>query len=235
MISDLKDFTYSFPELDINVALVEEAMGYGKGQSPEPFPEMITLAIEKSADLCNIKGSLLISDDFCFDHSETITIEGIPFLVGKKIAKQLKNAEGGALYICTAGAGIGEKSKELLATGDLIEGYILDVIGSLTVEAATDKIQENFENHLASYGRINTSRYSPGSCGWPLKDQKPFFGLFPYNHCGIVLSDSCLMDPIKSVSGIIGFGTNIKKTAYECQICELDTCIYRSIRLARRK
>ena len=105
MISALKDFTYSFNELDINVALVEEAMGYGKGQSPEPFPEMIALAIEQSADLCNIKGSLLISDSFSLDHSETITIEGIPFLVGKKIAKQLKNAEGGALYICTAGAG----------------------------------------------------------------------------------------------------------------------------------
>ena len=231
----LKDFTYSFNELEISVALVEEAMGYGKGQSPEPFPEMIASAIEQSADLCNIKGSLLISDRFSLDHSETITIEGIPFLVGKKIVRQLKNAEGGALYICTAGAGLGERSKELLAVGDLVEGYILDVIGSLTVEAATDKIQESFEYELTNYGKKNTNRYSPGSCGWALKDQKPFFGLFPYNHCGILLSDSCLMDPIKSVSGIIGFGTNIRKTAYECHLCELDTCIYRAIRLARGK
>jgi len=59
--------------------------------------------------------------------------------------------------------------------------------------------------------------------------------LFPENHCGIKLSDSCLMDPIKSVSGVIGFGRNVKKTAYECQMCELETCIYRKIRLAKAK
>ena len=79
------------------------------------------------------------------------------------------------------------------------------------------------------------NRYSPGYCGWALSEQKRFFALFPENHCGIKLSDSCLMDPIKSVSGVIGFGRNVKKTAYECQMCELTTCIYRKIRLARAK
>ncbi|NEW83689.1 MAG: hypothetical protein GZ094_15170 [Mariniphaga sp.] len=235
MQQELKNFAFSFSELDIKAEHVEEAMGYGRGQSPDPFPDMIAYAIAQCDQLCDIHGSLLVPDNFSLDKAGSFVIEGVTFNVGKKIARQLRNATGGALFICTAGAGIGEKSKALMAAGDLIEGYILDVIGSVTVEAAIDKIQDSFENELVNLGFKMANRYSPGYCGWALSEQKQFFALFPENHCGIKLSDSCLMDPIKSVSGVIGFGINVKKTAYECQMCELETCIYRKIRLAKAR
>lgn len=235
MQTELKNFAYSFNELDITIGLVEEAMGYYSGQSPEPFPDMIAFALEQCDKLCSIQGSLLVSDNFLIDKTGSFHFEGVTFNVGKKIARQLRNADGGALFICTAGAGIGERSKELMSAGDLIEGYILDVIGSVTVEAAIDRFQDSFEYELVNKGYKMANRYSPGYCGWALSEQKQFFALFPENHCGIKLSDSCLMNPIKSVSGVIGFGTNVKKTAYECQMCELETCIYRKIRLAKSK
>ena len=234
MQPELRNFAYSFNELGITVGLVEEAMGYDRGGSPEPFPDMIAFALDQCDELCNIQGALLISDNFSIDTAGSIYVKGVIFNVGKKIARQLRNAEGGALFICTAGAGIGEKSRELMANGNLVEGYILDVIGSVTVEAAIDRIQDNFEFDLVSNGFKMANRYSPGYCGWALREQKQFFELFPYNQCGIKLSDSCLMDPIKSVSGIIAYGRNVRKTAYECQMCELETCVYRKIRLAKR-
>jgi hypothetical protein len=235
MPPNLKDFAYSFNELDIKLEHVEEAMGYAIGQTPDPFPAMISEALEQGSELCNIKGSLLVSHNFTLDKQGIMEVNGVTFLIGKKIAQQLKNADGAALFICTAGVGISEKSKELMAAGNFIEGYIFDVIGSVTVEAAIDKIQENFENDLNILGKKMANRYSPGYCGWALNEQKSFFALFPKGHCGIRLSDSCLMDPIKSVSGVMGFGTNVKKTANECLMCELKTCVYRAIRLAREK
>ena len=235
MQSELKNFAFVFSELKIKVDQIEEAMGYAGGQSPEPFPEMISTALSQCEVLCNIRGSLMVSENFSIDKEGNLLIAGVFFQVGSKIARQLRNAEGGALFICTAGAGIGEKSRELMANGDLFEGYILDVIGSVTVEAAIEKIQDNFELELSAAGMKMANRYSPGYCGWALSEQKQFFTLFPENHCGIKLSDSCLMDPIKSVSGVIGFGANMRKTAYECQMCELETCIYRKIRLAKGK
>jgi len=235
MQQELKNFAFSFKELEIKIVHIEEAMGYVRGQSPEPFPDMIAIALDQCHHLCDIQGSLMVSENFSVDKAGSLIAGGITFNVGKKIARQLRNADGGALFICTAGAGIGERSKELMAAGDLLEGYILDVIGSVTVEAAIDKIQERFESELEARGYKMANRYSPGYCGWALSEQQRFFALFPVNHCGIKLSDSCLMDPIKSVSGIIGFGTNVKKTAYECQMCELTTCIYRKIRLAKAK
>jgi len=231
----LKNYAYLFNELDITIGLIEEAMGYERGQSPEPFPEMIDFALNQCDDLCNIKGSLLVSENFSTDKIGVIIFEGVTFNVGKKIARQLRNAEGGALFIGTAGAGIGERSKVLMSSGDMIEGYILDVIGSVTVEAAIDKMQDSFGCELTNSGMKITNRYSPGYCGWALSEQERFFTLFPHNYCSIQLSESCLMSPVKSVSGVIGFGTNVKKTVYECQMCELETCIYRKIRLAKGK
>jgi len=235
MQPELKNFAFSFNELDITIGLIEEVMGYQIGQSPEPFPDMIAFALDQCEDLCDIKGSLLVSTDFVTDKTGIVVVGGVTLNTGKKIVRQLRNAEGGALFICTAGAGIGEKSKELMAAGDLLEGYILDVIGSVTVEAAIDHIQDAFENEMTSNGLKITNRYSPGYCGWALSEQKLFFAFFPHNHCGIKLSDSCLMDPIKSVSGVIAFGADVKKGVYECQMCELKTCLYRQIRLAKHK
>jgi len=233
MEPEIRNFSFSFDELDLSVELVEEAMGYEKGLSPEPFPDMISLALSQSVDLTDIKGSLRISDHILLNRSGYVEIELVTFGIGRKIARQLRNAEGGALFICTAGAGIGEKSKELMTAGDFMEGYILDIIGSLTVESAVEKIQKSFENELLKVGKKIANRYSPGYCGWALTEQKLFFDLFPDNYCGITLTESCLMEPFKSVSGIIGFGENVRKTAYECDLCELKTCMYRKIRLAR--
>ena len=235
MLTELKNYRYSFNELNIKVAMIEEGMGYSDSHSPEPFPEMIAMALEQCEVLCNIKGSLLVSSDFSCDKKGYFTLEGITFNTGTKIIKQLEKAGGAVLFICTAGSGIGEKSKELMANGDFMEGYILDVIGSVTVEAAIDKIQDSLENDLIGKGMNLTNRYSPGYCGWSLIEQEQLFDLFPNNFCGIQLSDSFLMDPVKSVSGIMGFGVNVKNGIYECQLCELTTCFYRKIRIDKYK
>ena len=144
MQKELKDFAFSFTDLDISVAIVEGAMGYGIGEIPDPFPEMIATALEQSVLLCDIKGSLLIFDRVTVDKSGSFIVHGVTFQTGKKIASQLREAEGCALFMCTAGPGIGKRSSELMATHDFIEGYIYDVIGSVTVEAAIDRIQDGF-------------------------------------------------------------------------------------------
>jgi hypothetical protein len=235
MLTELKNFHYSLNELNINVGMVEEAMGYFDSSSPEPFPEMIAFALEQSEALCDIKGSLLVTSDFSCDKKGYFTFEGIPFNAGTKIVKQLEAACGAVLFICTAGAGIGERSRELMANGDFMEGYILDVIGSVAVEVSIDKIQDSLGNEMVSKGFYLTNRYSPGYCGWLLKEQEQLFSLFPNNYCGIQLSDSFLMNPVKSVSGIMGFGQNVKDGIYECQLCELVTCFYRKIRIEKYK
>ena len=40
--------------------------------------------------------------------------------------------------------------------------------------------------------------------------------------CDIHLTDSCLMIPIKSISGVIGIGHNVRRRDYTCNLCGLN-------------
>jgi cobalamin-dependent methionine synthase I len=79
-------------------------------------------------------------------------------------------------------------------------------------------------------GFRHTSRYSPGYCGWHLSEQRKLFRLLGDSPCGIELSDVCLMKPIKSISGIIGVGRNVKEKQYGCRYCEMETCYRKRIK-----
>ena len=66
--------------------------------------------------------------------------------------------------------------------------------------------------------------YSPGYCGWHVTQQQLLFSCLPEFPCGVRLSDSSLMSPIKSVSGIIAYGPCIVKRKYGCELCGKADC-----------
>ncbi len=158
-----------------------------------------------------------------------LTVENIEFNLGKQVCGYIKEATQVAFFICTAGEDFTRMTNQLNEHGDIMEAYILDAIGSLTVEKAMDKIQENLKLESMKNGFKISNRYSPGYCNWPLSDQQPLFKLIGENPTCIELSDSCLMTPRKSVSGIIGIGQHLKHHEYGCKICNNSTCIYRKI------
>ena len=112
----------------------------------------------------------------------------------------------------------------------MLRGYIYDIVGSEIVEGATDLMQAELEKDVKASGSKITNRYSPGYCGWDVAEQHKLFQLVPDNYCGIKLTESALMNPVKSVSGIIGIGTRVKFNPYTCQMCDQKDCIYRKIK-----
>ncbi|UCE26659.1 MAG: hypothetical protein JSW52_09965, partial [Candidatus Coatesbacteria bacterium] len=63
---------------------------------------------------------------------------------------------------------------------------------------------------LAKNGKLSPEsgvlRYSPGYCGWDISGQKKLFEYLKPNDVGITLRESYLMEPLKSVSGVIVAG-----------------------------
>ncbi|NDV79721.1 vitamin B12 dependent-methionine synthase activation domain-containing protein [Dysgonomonas sp. 511] len=149
--------------------------------------------------------------------------------IGAQIASYVREASHIALFLCTAGDVFTSLSKYYNDKGDYLEAFTADAIGSLTVENAMDKVQEQLSSSLLNSGLSISNRYSPGYCNWILAGQQSLFNLIGENPTGITLSDSSLMNPIKSVSGIIGIGKEMKKRDYGCKICNNHTCIYRKI------
>ena len=86
-------------------------------------------------------------------------------------------------------------------------------------------MEEALQAFIDKTGWKHTNRFSPGYCGWHVSEQQRLFSLFPTaNPCGIRLTDSSLMIPIKSVSGIIGIGKNVRHLDYSCGLCNYSKC-----------
>ncbi|MDX9883420.1 MAG: vitamin B12 dependent-methionine synthase activation domain-containing protein [Prolixibacteraceae bacterium] len=230
------NYQFNFQELDISRNEISELLGFKGEDMPEPFGSYLDEACRDAALLCDIRGAVYISENIEFvDNNSAFTIEGQFFDAGKLISRQLKKASSLALFICTAGEGISRKSQGLLHGDDPAKGYVYDVLGSITVETAMDKIQQQLRLKFAGSGEKITNRYSPGYCDWSVKDQHKLFSFFPENHCGILVNSSALMHPIKSVSGVIGIGREVKFNKYHCEMCTSGNCIYRNLRSRTEK
>jgi cobalamin-dependent methionine synthase I len=136
------------------------------------------------------------------------------------ISAQMQAATSVAVFVCTLGKAISDWSQDLHTKGDSIKGYLVDVLASVTIEKAVDSIHDQLEKKMADRKLGVTNRYSPGYCDWPVSDQHDLFSLLPEDFCGIRLTESAMMVPVKSVSGIIGIGPGVERVDYQCKNCQ---------------
>ena len=227
----IHEISYTTGELSLDIEYLSAMLGFPEGDLPEPFGEYVAHAIQESESLCNIRGAYSFSSSSKFStNEEYLLVEGLEFGIGKTVAKELRDSTSVAFFICTAGERISLRSQELLAGENPVLGYVFDLLGSMIVESATDKLQTEIKRIAHTEGSLITNRYSPGYCNWSVADQHKLFSLFPPNCCGIRLTDSALMHPVKSVSGIVGIGKDVKFRDYTCDLCSLVECFHRSHR-----
>jgi hypothetical protein len=231
----IKEFQYSFEDLGLVNGDIEELLGFEDGIIPEPFPELIEFALNHSKTICKIRGGYKIFNaGEIYVDKKNIRIGKQVFNPSKVVTTQFKNATSFAIFICTAGAEISKHSREVSANGDPLLSFVFDVIGSVTVEKVTDKIQESLETEMQTMGLNISDRFSPGYCEWSVAEQQNLFALMPVNFCGVSLSESSLMSPIKSVSGIIAIGAVMEQKGYQCHWCTEKNCMYGKIKRQKK-
>jgi len=221
-------FQFDFKDLKINSSRIETVLGYKEGEDRELVSGLIEEILTESKEISNIKAQYAIFHGVLFDNdTKSVEINNSSFHIKKIVFGQIKKSDSVAIFLCTAGEEIGIRSRKAMQERDLLKGYIYDVTGSEIVEAAADLMQAELEKSMLGSGKKITNRYSPGYCGWDVAEQHKLFQLIPDNFCRIRLTESALMDPVKSVSGIIGIGKDVKSNPYTCRICDLKDCIYR--------
>ena len=234
-MSDFKKYNLSLAELTIDLHHTAPLLGYDDAL-PDDILAIVQEVMNETAGCFDICGGYQIFDQITFDkdgyHISITDITRHPssvteFTPHKIVYHQLKHSERMAVFVCTAGDGISQWSKQMMAN-DPLKGYMADILGSVVVEAAIEQIQKNLSIEMAQAGLKITNRYSPGYCGWPTSEQHKLFGLLPKENCGVGLTESALMLPIKSVSGFIGIGTHVNFHPYTCQLCDAAFCVYRN-------
>ena len=226
-----KTYRLDFGEIDLDPAIVEDYIGFIPGSSPDPFPEIIAEIIATAGKIVSPMGGFAVFENITVDSANNkIAVQDIVFATEDIVTNHMDRAESLAINACTAGAEITRLAAEYNRNGKPVHAYIADSLGSIIVERAMDIIQGHLKSIMAERGLQITNRYSPGYCGWETREQRLLFSLLPDNFCGITLTDSLLMKPIKSVSGIIGIGKNVTYDHYTCNYCKDINCPYRGKR-----
>lgn len=221
------NLNFTFRDLLPTEQQIELAMGYMPGEVPEPVSIALNDLLSEVVQFTDVRSEYRIINDIRADPVEkSILVADARFNIKKVIFNQVKNAESVALFIATAGKTIDEFSKTMWKSGDTLKGYISDVIGSMVVEAAADSMHMQIRDMTSADGKNISNRFSPGYCGWNVCEQHTMFQFFKENYCGITLSESALMSPVKSVSGFIGIGRNVRFSHYPCNSCNEKDCIH---------
>jgi hypothetical protein len=227
----VKRYNIKYGDLRISRDKIAKILKFGEGKIPDHFIGIIDHELEMASTLSEISGGYLVSESVVVDKAkQLITLGEVDFNVGKNISVYLQKAEKLALLLCTAGPGLEKRSRQLMQEGHFPEGYIMDAVGSAVVDTAMDFIHASLVQDMKILGLKVSNRYSPGYCSWDVSEQQKLFSFFPEKFAGITLSDSSLMNPIKSVSGIAGIGTHIKYLGYACDDCTQVDCVFRDLK-----
>ena len=210
--------TLTYEDLGIALTDIYEAMGYHDVQPDEATRR------ETQAVIDEVGGWL--RPQFCF-----FVVRELPvFDMGRIIGRQLHGSEAYALFICTSGVAFEAYQQQQKQAGDMVRVFIADSLGSVIAEKTADQMELAVQQGIDKLGWHHTNRFSPGYCGWHVSQQQLLFPLFEGKTCGVTLTDSSLMVPIKSVSGIMGLGEKVRKLEYTCGLCDFEKCYKRKLK-----
>lgn len=218
------EYQINFKEIEINKDEIGRIIGYASSNIPHLVTNQIQEVLSEIKDYCHITGGFKYFENIQL-HQDKIIIEQKVFHPGITITNALLHAETITIFVCTAGEKINKWLKKLFKTNNPTKAYIADIIASLIVEKATDQLQGYLEKRTLAEQKQITHRYSPGYCNWNVAEQHMLFSLLPEKFCGVSLNKAALMNPIKSVSGIIGIGKLVKKNIYHCDQCNKEVCL----------
>lgn len=217
-------FSLSFDDLRIRSGQICRAMGYHHIKPDSYTSEIIRTLMEKAKQ--RIFPRIFVKTSPGEIQGDVLQIENSFFHPGVTILEQFQSASQYYLFIETAGQEYEAWTSEAEIASDPIQQYILDALGTCVVEGCTRYLLRQVIRWLPE-GWGKTLPLSPGHCEWDTGEQQQLFSLFSKVSLPVRLTPSCLMQPVKSASGIIGVGEHIGKNPIPCKICNKTDCFRR--------
>lgn len=225
----------AFDDLDLDRQALAAAIGYEHAPLPEHFADLLEQALGQARRLCRPQaGYRLLESSPVAGRPDCLRVDQTIFNTQKIVAAALGPASHVAVFACSLGRAFEDWARAHLNGDEPALGYIADAVGSAAADALASRLHQHLTAAMAPRGWPVTNRYSPGYCNWSVAEQRALFGLLPANFCGISLSESALMTPIKSISGLIGTGPNATYSDYLCDVCHQRDCLYRRQRETRK-
>ena len=141
------------------------------------------------------------------------------------LRRNLDTVERVFCYVATCGT---ELEGFCLDPSDFMEQYLVDELKEMALRAALDYLRKHIKEEY-KISKIATMNPGSGDADvWPIDQQRELFSLLGdvYGILGVTLTDSCLMTPNKTVSGIY-FPSEVNFES--CQECRRENCPSRRV------
>lgn len=226
-MEQLDQITLDKNKIKIHFPVLENMIGYAPGQMPAFEKEQLLKLSDLIMQVSVLQADYAIFDPIFKRDIKSMQLADHQLNPGGVILSQIRNAERIIFMACTIGHELEQWQQKFRNKKDYLAEYYVDIIGSAYVESLADFVHKHIASEMKSTGLNITNRFSPGYCGWEVHEQKKLFSLVPKGFAGIQLTPSALMQPLKSISAIIGVGANVQWRSYNCRKCEKESCLYR--------
>ena len=198
-------------------------LGYPRGTAPgSQIAEHVERLVEESLSCLEPRGTFSI---YPVRNQKARSLRVGDLTIHGNIGEFMEHADRVAVFVVTVGEGISKRAISARQGGDAFAASVVDALGSWAAEAAADALMERIHRHLREQEAL-TLRYSPGYCGMEMSEQRQLFRLVRADSVGVRLLPSLLMQPLKSVSGLVGLGPREAISSYQsaCDRCQQVGC-----------
>jgi hypothetical protein len=205
----------------------------GQGADPQlvrirspKIVEAAEWALNEGLDLIQPRVLYESLDVLEFRH-EKLHLKNGSHLTGQLIAQHLSPATSVVIVLCTIGDALERRANEI-STQDLILGLAMDGLGSAAVEVLANACCNYFEKKAVARDQSTSIPLSPGMLGWTVEvGQREIFSQLDSEKIDVSLTESLLMIPKKSLTFVLGMGSQIMELGTSCDYCSLrETCRY---------
>lgn len=200
-------------------------IGYRRGDQPSGRVAMLLDDyLDNAHHLIGPEYAYVVRDIIAVS-GDRITIAGPITFTSGVLARLLRHCSQVALYAATIGDYLEETVDSLAGDGLMLKASVLDAIGSSAMEKVAGLVEERIKAIARLRGLAASRRFSPGYCDWDISGQTGLFRALEDEAIDITLTESFLMLPRKSTSGIIGLGSGSDVADYNpCRSCEKKSC-----------
>ncbi len=217
-------FSPKVTSLQVNLKNIIYQTGYSSKSEFPNYDLLKSLLNEIKNIIKPVSAFVVIPKASSTTKNSSLDIGGVQFYTAGIISYPLKQISRAVFFVASIGKEFDEFLIEKKKETDSFTEYLVNLIGSEITESLVEWTYEKIIEYAKKENIKWSNKYSPGYCGWNVNEQKKIFGFFSENICGITLTESSLMLPIKSVSGLVALGKDITWHEYPCDICKVPHC-----------
>lgn len=201
------------------------------GQKGEATPEIMQLVdsnLKNTLFKASPKGAFVIREISVMDQKIKI---GDASFHSKNLSENLSGCNHVIIFVLTLGteADRAIESKKSLSP---LEALAISALYTDALEKYADSFTNEIAIRLRETRKFLKPRYSPGYGDFSIENQPYFINeTDAYRRCGVSVTDSLILTPSKSITGVMGISDDTQKcNEISCERCGKTDCEFRKIK-----